>query len=167
MEKQNIFRNSALCALLFLTVGLTVQICPAQDKSAAAGELLNLLNQHDDALSQKNLDALMMLYAEGNTVMMGTGPGERFEGKDAIREAYEQITKDFDAGSLSHSCYWKTGGIKGEMAWLAAMCKMSDTAKKKKREYELNVSAVFEKQNGKWLIRSMHYSNVVSGKKPS
>ena len=168
MKKQNIIRNSAICTLLFLTVCLAVQICPAQDNSAAANELLSLLNQHDDALSQKNLDALMMLYAEGkNTVVMGTGPGEKFEGKESIRSAYEEISKDYDTGSLSHTCSWKTGGINGDMAWLAAMCQMSDTAKKKKRQYELNVSVVFEKMNGKWLIRSMHYSNVVSGKKRS
>ena len=125
MKKQNMIRNSGLCALLFLTLGLAVQICSAQNNPAEVRELAALLDRHDDALNQKNLDTLMTLYAEGeNTVMMGTGPGERFEGKEAIRQAYGQITKDFDEGSLSHSCYWKTGGIKGEMAWLAAMCKM-------------------------------------------
>ena len=162
MNKQNIIRNSALCAMLFLSLGLAVQICPAQDNSAAANELLSLLNQHDDSLSQKNLEVLMTLYADGkNTVMMGTGPGEKFEGKEAIRSAFETITNDYDKGSLSHTCSWKTGGINGDMAWLAAMCQMTDTAKKKKRQYDLNVSVVFEKVSGKWLIRSMHYSNVV------
>ena len=167
MKKQNLIRNWALCAGLFFVLGLAVQICPAQDNSAAANELFNLLNQHDDALSQKNLDSLMTLYADGkNTVVMGTGPGEKFEGKEAIRSAYETISSDFDKGSLSHTCSWKTGGINGDMAWLSAMCQMSDTAKKKKRQYDLNVSVVFEKVGGKWLIRSMHYSNLVSGKKP-
>jgi len=108
---------------------------------------------------------LLSVYADGlNTVMMGTGPGGRWEGKDEIKAAYGQIVRDFDTGSLSHSCYWKDGGVNGNMAWLAAMCKMADTSNKKKRESELNVSAVFEKLNDKWYVRSMHYSNVISGK---
>ena len=167
MKTLNLIQNTTFCLVLFASVGLTAQICRAQDNTAAAAELGALLNQHDDAANQKNLDALMALYADGNsTVLMGTGPGERFEGKDAIREAWEQIIKDYDTGSQTRECYWRTGGINGNMAWLAAMCRFADTAKKKKREYELNVSAVFEKQGGKWLIRAMHYSNVVSGKKP-
>jgi uncharacterized protein (TIGR02246 family) len=167
MKRQNLIKNLAMSALMLILTGLAWQICPAQDNTATVNELVALLGKHDDALSQKDLDSLMTLYAEGsNTVMMGTGPGERWQGKDAIKEAYGQIVKDYDAGSLTPSCYWKTGGVNGDMAWLAAMCKMTDTVKKKNRDYELNITAVFEKQNGKWLVRSMHYSNVVSGKKP-
>ena len=150
--------------VMAIIIGLTVQVSLGQERSAEVTELANLLKQHDDALGQKNLDNLMALYAEGpNTVMMGTGPGERWEGKTQIREAFTQIIKDYDR-SPSRDCYWRTGGINGDMAWVAAMCKMSDSLKNTKRDYELNVSAVFERQGGKWLVRSMHYSNVVSGK---
>ena len=167
MKNPRLIRNIFACLLLAAVSGLVAQICPAQvDNSAAVTELGSLLKQHDDALAQKNLDALMALYAEGNnTVMMGTGPGERWEGKEAIREAFGQIVKDYDK-SAGRDCYWRNGGVNGDMAWVAAMCKMSDTLKNKKREYELNISAVFEKQNGAWRVRAMHYSNVVSVKKP-
>lgn len=156
----------AFCALASIVVW-GARVCPAQaDKSAAVAELGSLLKQHDDAMSTKNLDALMTLYADGpNTVMMGTGPGERWEGKESIREAFEQIFKDYER-STGRDCYWRSGGVNGDMAWLAVMCKMSDVLKKQKREYELNISAVFERQEGAWRIRAMHYSNVVSGRKP-
>ena len=166
MEKR-FLRDVCLVAVVLATIGFSSRTVVAQDNPEVA-QLAALLSQHDDALGQKNLDALMNLYADGNnTVMMGTGPGERWQGKAEIRDAYSHIIQDYDAGSSKHDCYWKTGGVNGNAAWLSAMCKMSDTAKKKPREYELNVSAVFEKINGQWLIRQMHYSNVVSGKKPS
>ena len=47
------------------------------------------------------------------------------------------------------------------MVWGAAMCKLSDTKGEKKREYELNLSLVAEKQGGKWQFVLLHYSNVV------
>jgi uncharacterized protein (TIGR02246 family) len=167
MKKYYLIRNLIVALLLLAAVGFAAEMCCAQDNSAKVNELAALLGRHDDALNQKDLDGLMALYAEGaNTTMMGTGPGERWEGKEAIKEAFGQIIKDYDKGSQSHSCYWKAGGINGDMAWIAAMCTMSDKLKNRKREYELNISAVFEKQNDKWLVRSMHYSNVVSGKKP-
>jgi uncharacterized protein (TIGR02246 family) len=166
MVTLSLIRVANLCLVISAFVLVTARVSIAQDNPDVTS-LMALLSQHDDALNNKNLDALMNLYADGdNTVMMGTGPGERWEGKTAIRSAYEQITKDYDKGSLSHSCYWKDGGVSGNMAWLAAMCKMSDSTGKKKRDYELNVSSVFEKVNGQWMVRAMHYSNVVSGKKP-
>jgi ketosteroid isomerase-like protein len=166
MEKR-LLRNSSICFLLLLAVGFSTRAVRAQDNPEVSN-LVALLGQHDDALAQKNLDALMNLYADGsNTIMMGTGPGERWQGKTEIRDAYSHIIQDYDAGSQKHDCYWKTGGVNGNAAWLSAMCKVSDTVKKKQRAYELNVSAVFEKINGQWLVRQMHYSNVVSGKKPS
>ena len=167
MTVKYLLRNTCLLTLVLLAIGFSSRALFAQD-NPEVGNLAALLAQHDDALGQKNLDAIMNLYADGNnTVMMGTGPGERWQGKTEIRDAYSHIIQDYDAGSSKHDCYWKTGGVNGNTAWLSAMCKMSDTVKKKPREYELNVSAVFEKVNGQWLIRQMHYSNVVSGKKPS
>jgi uncharacterized protein (TIGR02246 family) len=166
MLRHDLRRLAIVYTVVVIAVLATAKISFSQDNPEVAS-LMALLSQHDDALNNKNLDTLMNLYADGdNTVMMGTGPGERWEGKTAIRSAYEQITKDYDKGSLTHSCYWKDGGVNGNMAWLAAMCKMADTSGKRKREYELNVSSVFEKINGQWLVRAMHYSNVVSGKKP-
>ena len=88
-------------------------------------------------------------------------PGEKFQGKAEIKTAYTEIFKDFDKGTMTHSCYWRDGGGSGNMVWGAAMCKLADAKGEKKREYELNLSMVAEKQRGKWQFVLLHYSNVV------
>lgn len=149
--------------VLLTTLCLSVLIClaQAQGKSTRA-DVAELLKKHDDALNQHNLEGVLALYSPSpKAVMLGTGPGEKFQGNAEIKTAYTEIFKDFDKGTLTHSCYWKDGGGSGSVVWLAAMCKFTDAKGDKKREYELNVSAVAEKQGGKWQFVLMHYSNIV------
>ena len=100
-------------------------------------------------------------YGVTTVVVLGTGPGEKYQGKAEIKTAYTEIFRDFDKGTLTHSCYWRDGRGSSTMVWGAAMCKFTDAKGEKKREYELNVSTVAEKQGGKWQFVLMHYSNVV------
>jgi ketosteroid isomerase-like protein len=135
----------------------------ATQKNTAV-DVLMLLKRHDEAMNQHDLVGIMQLYARGaNTVLLGTGPGERYQGLSEIRTAYTEILKDFDKGTLETNCYWKDGGSAGTVAWGAAMCKISDSLGGKKREYELNVSAVMEKQGSRWLFRLLHFSNLTGG----
>ena len=164
MQNRKFVHFASVCCAVLALVAMSAYTARAQDNPEVK-QLVDLLGQHDDALGKKDLDSLMKLYADGNnTVVMGTGPGEKWQGKDQIRDAFSHIVNDFDAGSQTRDCYWKTGGVNGNTAWVSAMCKMGDARNKKKREFELNVSAVFEKIDDKWLFRSMHYSNLVRGK---
>ncbi len=139
---------------------LSVVSVPAQ-KDANLSQIMALLQKHDEALNQHNLDGIMSVFApSAKTVVMGTGPGERWQGKDEIRSAYTEIIKDFDKGTATHNCDWKTGEIVGASAWIASMCKFSDSKDGQKREYELNVSGVLRKIDGKWYFQSLHYSNL-------
>lgn len=144
-----------ICLLSFVAV-------PAQKQANGnLVQLVALLQQHDDALNQHDLDALMNVFApSANTVVLGTGPGERWLGKDEIRAAYAEIFKDFDKGTSTRDCNWKTGEVVGATAWMASMCKFSDSKGGQKREYELNVSGVLRKIGGKWYFQSLHYSNL-------
>lgn len=127
-------------------------------------QLAALLQKHDDALNQHDLDGVMSVFAPtAKTVVMGTGPGERWQGKDEIRAAYTEIFKDFDKGTSTRDCSWRTGEISGATAWLASVCKFSDSKGGQKRDYELNVSGVFRKIGGKWYFQSLHYSNLTGG----
>lgn len=131
---------------------------------ANVNQLAALLQKHDDALNQHDLDGIMGVFAPSDkTVVMGTGPGERWQGKDEIRSAYAEIIKDFDKGTSTRECGWKTGEVAGDTAWLASMCKFADSKGGQKREYELNVSGVLRKINGKWYFQSLHYSNLTGG----
>jgi ketosteroid isomerase-like protein len=127
------------------------------------------LAKHDKALNDKNLDALMTTFStDPQTVLLGTGEGERYVGQQAIKEAYTEMLKDYDAGTLNANCDWKSGGVDdaGTTAWLAATCKASDSLKNAKREYVLNVSAALEKQNGEWRFKMLHMSNAVNSAPP-
>ena len=145
----------AICLLSFAGV---------QAQKEANGNLVQivaLLQKHDDALNQHDLDGVMSVFApSANTVVLGTGPGERWQGKDEIRAAYTEIFKDFDKGTSTRNCDWKTGEVAGATAWMASMCKFSDSKDGQKREYELNVSGVLRKIGGKWYFQSLHYSNL-------
>lgn len=134
------------------------------DRQVVVDEIREVLAQHDKALNEKNIDALMATYSsDPNTVLLGTGAGERWVGPEQIKTAYTQIFKDYDPGTLEVNCDWKTGGADdaGTVAWLAATCPAKDSAKGKPREYTLNVSGAVKKEAGKWRFVMLHMSNAV------
>ncbi len=100
--------------------------------------------------------------------MLGTGEGERFVGSEAIKQAYTEIFKDYDKGTMVTTCDWKTGGADdtGKMAWLAATCKAEDSMKSVKRDYVLNVSAAAVKQDTGWRFIMLHMSNATAAGPP-
>ena len=149
------------CALILTFSSISGLGQKSGQKSADLSQIVALLQQHDSAMNQHDLDGIMSVYAPtANIVMMGTGPGERWVGKDEIKGAYSEIIKDFDKGTSTHDCYWKTGEIEGNSAWVASMCKFADSKDGKKREYELNVSGVLRRIGGKWYFQSLHFSNL-------
>jgi len=151
-----------ICALIF-TLG-SIQVLGQKTQSADLSQIVALLQKHDDALNQHDLDGIMSVFAPTqNIVVLGTGPGERWSGRDEIRGAYTEIIKDFDRGTATRECYWKTGEIIENTAWVASMCKFADSKDGKKREYELNVSGVLRRIGGKWYFQSLHFSNLTGG----
>jgi ketosteroid isomerase-like protein len=129
-----------------------------------------VLQKHDKALNDKNLDALMATFSsDPKTVVLGTGEGERYAGQQAIRDAYTEIVKDYDAGTLVANCDWKTGGMDqaGTTAWVAATCSCEDSLKGVKRNYVLNVSAALEKEGSDWHFVMLHMSNVTNPGPPT
>lgn len=145
---------------------------PAPTLAAAADpkvveEIRAVLEKHDKALGEKNLDAVLETFAPApTTVVLGTGPGERWVGAQEIRTAYTEIFKDYDPNTMKVDCEWKTGNSDGTMAWLAATCVAKDSLKEKAREYPLNVSAAMVKQDGKWRFTMLHMSNPTSPPPP-
>src|SRR5215204_6227184 len=141
---------------------------PAPTPAAAADpkvvdEIKAVLEKHDKALDEKNLDAVLDTFApEPNTVVLGTGPGERWVGAQEIRAAYTEIFKDYDPGTMKVNCDWKTGNSDGASAWLAATCVAKDSQKGQAREYPLNVSAAMVKRDGRWRFTMLHMSNPTS-----
>lgn len=128
-----------------------------------------VLQKHDKALNDKNLDALMATFSnDPKTVVLGTGDGERYLGQQAIKDAYTEILKDYDPGTLTTNCDWKTGGVDdaGTTAWVAATCKAEDSLKNVKRDYVLNVSGALAKEGSDWHFVMLHMSNVTNAPPP-
>lgn len=130
-------------------------------------EIRMVLQRHDKALAEKNLEAVMETFVPApNTVVLGTGTAERFLGVESIRSAYTEIFKEYDPNTLETNCEWKTGEQLGDMAWLAATCQAQDSFNKKSRKYGLNVSAAFIKHEGQWRFAMLHMSNLTGPPTP-
>ena len=137
----------------------------AEPKGKTAAEVKEMIQRHDKAFTQQNMEAVLGTYAPtGEIVLMGTGPGEVWIGKEQIQSAYEHFFADFDKGTFASDCGWKSGDVKDDMGWIMAVCKCTDSKDGKKREYGLNISGALQKVDGKWYFRTMHFSNLSPSK---
>ena len=153
--------------LAFLLFGMTLGPVWAQQATEPKEKdaIKEAMQKHDEALNKQDLAALMDTYASNaNIILMGTGPGEVWVGKQNIEEAYKHFFEDFKAGSLKHDCPWSMSDQKDNVAWLAASCQMQDVRKKGKRSYGLNLSAMLIKEQAGWKFQMMHFSNLTAGK---
>ncbi len=129
-------------------------------QSQAEGDVLALLEAHDAALNEHDLDGVMATFAANpKVVLMGTGSGEFWQGRDAIAQAYSKFFEDFDKGSLRISCPWRDMGATDDDAWFAASCLFDDEFEGATRQYVLNVSAFLRVEGGAWRLQSLHASN--------
>jgi ketosteroid isomerase-like protein len=181
MKKMHLFSGLVLVGLLLSACQKDETTANANSNASAAAtpaatadptaieDVKAVLKRHDRALNDKNLDALVATFSsDPKTVMLGTGEGERYVGQQTIREAYTEIMKDYDPGTLVANCDWKTGGIDdaGTTAWLGATCSCEDSLKGVKRNYVLNVSGALEKEGSEWHFVMLHMSNVTKPTPP-
>lgn len=140
----------------------------AEPENKTAAEVREMLQNHDEALNQQNMKGVLATFAPtGEIVLMGTGPGELWVGKEQIQSAYEHFFQDFEKGTLVSDCGWKSGNVKDDMGWIMAVCKCTDSKDGKKRVYGLNISGTLQKVDGKWYFRTMHFSNLSPAKPPT
>lgn len=145
-----------LCLVAIPLTGMAEEPTPKIDSA-----IIDMLNAHDKALSEHNLEIVMSTYSKTHPIiLMGTGPGERWTGEEEITDAYNHFFMDFDQGSLSTECTWHSLNVQGEIAWLMAMCNFTDYLKNIKREYAVNISAVLEKSEDSWHFVTFHFSNL-------
>jgi ketosteroid isomerase-like protein len=147
-------------AALALGLCLAAGAAAAQDDPAMA-EIGAVLKAHDEALSAHDVDAVLATYAAGeDIVLMGTGPGEFWQGREAIAETYKRFMADFDAGSMKAQCPWKDGHVESDAGWFVGSCVIGDMLGGMTREFVLNVSAFLRKEDGAWRLHILHYSNL-------
>ncbi len=119
-------------------------------------------SQHK-ALDAHDADGVMATFVDSDDIMlMGTGPGEHYIGKNEIKDAYTHFMEDFDARTLQSKCGEGSGSAEGNVVWFTAVCDFSDQKKGAEREYTLNLSAVAVKRNDAWRFHTMHFSHLDS-----
>jgi len=149
-------------ALLLAGLFVASPCTAAEVKPETKAEFKAFLDQYRKAFNEKNADAVMAMYAS-DAVLIGTGPGELYEGSDDIRKAHVEFFKSFD--KEERTIQWMKVGTKGNVAWIAATVKFNSYIKDKKTEFLINSTSVLEKRDGKWVIVVRHFSNLVTDKK--
>jgi uncharacterized protein (TIGR02246 family) len=147
-----------LRALMVLSVVLGLAVTPCLAKGAdpkVVAEIKEVVEKRHKAFGEKDTETLLSLFAP-NMIIMGTGPGDRWVGEEEIKKAHAKFFENFD--SLNIHCTWMSIGTKGDVARLTAMCQVTSYLKNEKTEFPVNWSAVLEKQEGKWLFVTSHFS---------
>ncbi|MBF0498355.1 MAG: nuclear transport factor 2 family protein [Deltaproteobacteria bacterium] len=139
-----------------------VSPCLAQQGGDKIGpDIKALVEQQDKAFNAQDINGIMATYSSGpEIVVMGTGPGETYLGKQGIESAYSQFFNSFKAGELTTTYDWVSTSSKGDVAWFAVTKTLSKMVNKEKKERSLNLSGTATKENGQWRFVTLHFSRL-------
>ncbi len=134
----------------------------AKPSEEVMAELKAVRDARIAAFKARDVDAVMKTYStKPDTVFMGTGPGELWVGPEEIREAHEEIFKAYD--DETSEITWGSVNVNGDVAWVMATADVISKAGDEENSFQINRSMVLEKQDGKWVIVALHYSNLTGG----
>ena len=129
----------------------------------AKGEIETFFKTYMETFHGKNIEAAVDLFAKEGAVMLGSGPGERWVGREEITAAHRGFFSSYDSEETKFT--W--GDLKGRnnIAWFAAMFHVTDYWKNEKNEYALNLSGTLVKEEGSWKFSILHFSNLTGCEK--
>ena len=149
-----------LLTLVVLLMALGVSQADQTDSQAEA-EIKKMMESYREAVGKQDLAGVMQSYADGpDTVVMGTGPGELYVGKESIENAYRAFFSNFKTEKSKIT--WMKSGVNGNAAWILGTSLVTQAQKKGNNEFEMNWSAVLEKKGGEWKIVALHFSHLTS-----
>jgi ketosteroid isomerase-like protein len=149
-----------LSTLTVLLVALGLSQAGQTDAKAEAG-IKKLMESYRAAVGKQDLAGVMKFFADGpDTVVMGTGPGELYVGKESIENAYRAFFSNFQ--TEKNKITWTKSGVNGNAAWILGTSLITQNLKEGKNEFEMNWSAVLEKKGGEWKIVTLHFSHLTS-----
>lgn len=118
------------------------------------------------AFAARDLEACLAAFVPGkDTVMLGTGPGERWVGLDEIRAAHKEMFKAFEKESFEPT--WRVVTQKGKVAWVASEVRVTDTVAGHEKEFTMHISSVWVLRKDRWQVVLLHYSNLTGPEKPA
>ena len=156
MRKLALLIGSLTLMVLLLALGLSQ--AGQTDAKAEAG-IKKLLDSYRAAVGKQDLAAVVKSFADGpDTVVMGTGPGEVYLGKESIENAYRAFFSNYKTENSKIT--WMKSGASGNAAWVLGTSLITQTLEKGKNEFEMNWSVILEKEGGEWKIVALHFSNL-------
>lgn len=157
---------SGLAGLAMMLLVATTPCLAQTSESPQVAEIKKVLENHEEAFQKRDLAGTMAFFAPGpDTVLMGTGSGELYVGKDAIEKAYREFFKNFDTETYKFS--WMQIKVKDNVAWAMVTMPITSTLKNVAHQFDLHWSGVLEKQNGKWQFVAVHFSQLTDPSCPS
>lgn len=150
--------------LLILSIFfLMTSVCfSQQDASGGLNEEIKaLLSRHDKAFGEQNVEGVMEAYASSpDLVLMGTGPGEFYVGKEGVEAAYRQFFTRFEPGSVRFEHVWVGACASGDTAWFGATTKATFATKEEQKEVGFNFSGTVKKEGEHWRLVLLHFSRL-------
>jgi uncharacterized protein (TIGR02246 family) len=147
-----------LLTLVVLLLALGISQAGQTDAKAEAG-IKKLMESYRAAVGKQDLAGVMKSFADGpDIVVMGTGPGELYVGKESIENAYRAFFSNFQ--TEKNKITWMKSGVNGNAAWILGTSLITQAQKKGKNEFEMNWSAVLEKKGDEWKIVALHFSHL-------
>ena len=133
----------------------------AEPPSDTVEALTAAAENYHKAFAARDLEGCMAVFAPGKkTVMMGTGPGERWVGVKEISAAHKEMFKAFEKESFERK--WSNVSSRGKIAWTASETLITDVVGGKEQEFTIQTSAVWVLRQDKWQIALLHYSNLTA-----
>ena len=131
-------------------------------------KIKKLLLAHDDAMTKHDLKGALATL-DDNAAVMGTGPGEMWQGKEELKVAYEHFFMVYDKGEQKYTPKFRVGGLTSEIGWLMTSGNVDGKRDGKEFSYPLNISLTVDKTGEDWKIIAMHFSTLTNdkGEKPS
>jgi uncharacterized protein (TIGR02246 family) len=164
MNRRNLIATG-VAGISAVAAGLTqAQGAEVPDPSNAdLGKIKELLQAHDKAMTAHDLEAVLSTF-DDDAALMGTGPGEMWQGKDELKVAYKHFFMVFDKEKQDFTYKFRVGGLAAKMGWLMASGDVVGEKDGKKFSYPLNISLTVDKTGKDWKIASMHFSTLTGDK---
>jgi ketosteroid isomerase-like protein len=154
----------ALLVVVVLVAAARLSSTLAQQQSSAKSIVTSLMQKHNQAFANRDLNGVMATWSsDPNVVIVGTGPGEYYVGRDSIRNAYANFFKKFKPGSMKVEYYQPVTGANADSAWFSAMSKVEMNTGNGVKDRGINWSGTMQKQNGKWGLVVLHFSSLMPG----
>ena len=145
-----------IAVVFVLTLVVAGFVAESGFASQTEKEIGDFLQHRLDALSNKDMNALMdTLAPDDDVLMIGNSHDERWVGREQIKEVFAKQISEFE--SETSKLIWRSIGYKGDIAWFSGAVLVNMQTKDGSAELKLNWSGVMEKRDGKWMLLQSHF----------